>query len=110
MRLIKPLGLALGLFVSATIVGACSADRPLAPKALRLHAASASDVLPDIRISEFHYDNNSNDVGEAIEISGPAGASLAGWSVVRYNGSPSQRNVYTTPAALNGLPATIPAT
>ncbi len=40
-----------------------------------------------IFVSEIHYDNAGADVGEAIEIFGPAGSSLDGWSVVLYNGS-----------------------
>ena len=48
-------------------------------------------------INEIHYDNASTDVGEAIEIAGPAGTDLTGWSLVRYNGSGGA--VYTTPAA-----------
>ncbi|MGH7701033.1 MAG: lamin tail domain-containing protein, partial [Gemmatimonadales bacterium] len=42
---------------------------------------------PAVRISEFHYDNDGTDVGEAIEIEGPAGTDLTGWSVVLYNGN-----------------------
>ncbi|MBV9283637.1 MAG: hypothetical protein JO176_03415, partial [Acidimicrobiia bacterium] len=38
-------------------------------------------------INEIHYDNTGNDAGEAIEIAGPAGTSLAGWSLVLYNGN-----------------------
>ena len=38
-------------------------------------------------ISEFHYDNAGTDTGEFIEITGPAGTDLTGWSVVLYNGS-----------------------
>jgi predicted extracellular nuclease len=38
-------------------------------------------------INEIHYDNDSTDVGEAIEIAGPSGTDLTGWSLVLYNGS-----------------------
>lgn len=38
-------------------------------------------------INEFHYDNAGTDVGEAIEIAGPAGTDLTGWSIVLYNGA-----------------------
>jgi PKD repeat protein/endonuclease I len=38
-------------------------------------------------INEFHYDNSSSDVGEFVEVAGPAGSSLSGWSVVGYNGN-----------------------
>jgi predicted extracellular nuclease len=38
-------------------------------------------------INEIHYDNTGTDIGEFIEIAGPAGTDLTGWSVVFYNGS-----------------------
>ena len=41
----------------------------------------------EIFINEIHYDNVGTDVGEAVEIAGPAGTSVSGWSVVLYNGS-----------------------
>ena len=52
---------------------------------------------PSVFINEIHYDNVSTDIGEAVEIAGPAGTDLTGWSLVRYNGSNGQ--VYTTPTA-----------
>ncbi len=38
-------------------------------------------------INEFHYDNSGGDTGEFVEIAGPAGMDLTGWSVVGYNGN-----------------------
>lgn len=38
-------------------------------------------------INEIHYDNASTDTGEAIEVAGPEGTDLTGWSLVLYNGS-----------------------
>ena len=38
-------------------------------------------------INEFHYDNGGSDVGEFIEVAGPAGLDLAGWKLEGYNGS-----------------------
>ncbi len=38
-------------------------------------------------INEIHYDNDGADTGEFVEIAGPAGTDLAGWTVVLYNGS-----------------------
>ena len=38
-------------------------------------------------INEIHYDNAGTDAGEAIEVAGPAGTDLTGWSIVLYNGS-----------------------
>ncbi|TVZ23017.1 putative secreted protein (Por secretion system target) [Dokdonia sp. Hel_I_63] len=40
-----------------------------------------------IFINELHYDNAGGDVNEGIELAGPAGTDLAGWSLVLYNGS-----------------------
>ena len=59
--------------------------------------ASATSVF----INEIHYDNSSTDVGEFVEIAGPAGTDLTGWSIALYNGSSSQLNVYDT-IALSG--------
>lgn len=42
---------------------------------------------PTVFINEIHYDNSGSDVGEAIEIAGPTGTDLTGWSVVFYNGN-----------------------
>ena len=49
--------------------------------------AAASAAGPAVFINEIHYDNTSTDTGEGIEIAGPAGADLTGWSVVFYNGN-----------------------
>jgi len=38
-------------------------------------------------VNEIHYDNSGTDVGEAVEIAGPAGTDLSGWSLVLYNGN-----------------------
>jgi len=38
-------------------------------------------------INEFHYDNAGDDAGEFIEIAGPAGLNLAGYTLVLYNGN-----------------------
>ncbi|HNS52525.1 MAG TPA: ExeM/NucH family extracellular endonuclease [Anaerolineae bacterium] len=38
-------------------------------------------------INEIHYDNTGTDAGEAIEVAGPAGTDLTGWSLVLYNGN-----------------------
>ncbi len=41
----------------------------------------------DAVITEFHYDNASTDVGEFVEVTGTAGASLDGWTLELYNGN-----------------------
>lgn len=40
-----------------------------------------------VYVNEIHYDNSGADVGEVIEVAGPAGTDLTGWRVVLYNGS-----------------------
>lgn len=60
-------------------------------------------------INEIHYDNVGTDTGERVEIAGPAGTNLAGWSLVRYNGAtPTNGVVYTTPAGPGPLSGVIP--
>ncbi|MGB8705250.1 MAG: lamin tail domain-containing protein, partial [Gillisia sp.] len=44
-------------------------------------------------INELHYENASGDVNEGVEIAGPAGTDLTGWSLVMYNGSSTQLKV-----------------
>ncbi len=41
----------------------------------------------NVFINEFHYDNAGGDVNESIEIAGPAGTDLTGWTLALYNGS-----------------------
>ncbi len=50
-----------------------------------LHPLTAQSVF----INEIHYDNEGGDTGEAIEVAGPAGTDLTGWSIVLYNGNNS---------------------
>jgi predicted extracellular nuclease len=42
-------------------------------------------------INEIHYDNTGADVGEFIEIAGPAGTNLSGYSIELYNGNGGAR-------------------
>ena len=38
-------------------------------------------------INELHYDNDGTDSQEGVEIAGPSGTDLSGWSLVYYNGN-----------------------
>jgi len=38
-------------------------------------------------VNELHYDNGGADSNELIEVAGPAGTDLSGWSLVLYNGN-----------------------
>ena len=57
-------------------------------------------------INEVHYDNSGTDAGEAIEIAGPAGTDLTGWSIVLYNGSSSNLSTYNTQSLTGVIPNT----
>lgn len=50
-------------------------------------SGAAVQAQTAVFINELHYDNSGSDVGEGVEIAGPAGSDLNGWSVVLYNGS-----------------------
>jgi hypothetical protein len=96
------------LLGTAAISAACGVptDQPLAPDPAPDPAPPALDVsaavLPEVRISEIHYDDVDTDVGEAVEVSFPVGTDLTGWRIVRYNGdNASAAVVYTTPAPTN---------
>jgi len=90
----------------ATGVGAGDAEIiAAAPNGIADTAQLHVDALPPppsgpTFISEFHYDNNGTDAGEAIEIEAPAGADLAGWSIVLYDGTGA--TAYNT-RALSGI-------
>lgn len=64
---------------------------------------SVAGLASTIFINEILYDITGADAGEFIEVAGPAGTSLTGWSLVLYNGSNGAS--YDTDA----LPATIPS-
>ena len=53
--------------------------------ALMLGASSFAQTT--VFINELHYDNAGSDVDEGIEVAGPAGTDLTGWTIEKYNGS-----------------------
>ncbi|SOC00002.1 ExeM/NucH family extracellular endonuclease [Rhodobacter maris] len=57
-------------------------------------------IATRVFINEIHYDNSGTDIDEMIEIAGPAGTDLSGWSMVLYNGNGGA--VYNT-TALSGV-------
>jgi len=77
-----PLALA-GLLLLATLAFAPSQSARAGFLPALARAPRASTVF----INEIHYDNDGVDSGEGIEIAGPAGANLSGWSLVLYNGA-----------------------
>lgn len=67
-----------------------------------LALAATTQASPTPFINEIHYDNAGSDVDEGIEIAGAAGASLAGFSLVFYNGTSG------APYATLGLDGALP--
>ena len=63
---------------------------------------SVLDAATPVFINEIHYDNTGTDAGEAIEIAGPAGTDLTGWTIVLYNGATGL--VYDSDALSGVLP------
>ncbi|TDR20497.1 endonuclease [Marinicella litoralis] len=79
---------------------------------------TAPVVSSDVWINEIHYDNDSTDVGEFVEIAGGAGIDISGWQILLYNGSggavyktvnlsgviPNQQNSFgTIPFDISGI-------
>jgi uncharacterized repeat protein (TIGR01451 family) len=54
---------------------------------LGLGVAQPGYTQTPVFINEIHYDNAGTDSGEAIEVAGPAGTNLTGWTIVLYNGN-----------------------
>lgn len=73
------------------------------PALLLFLASAAPAEAQSIFINEIHYDTQGGDSGEAVEIAGPAGTDLSGWSLVFYNGSNGAR--YRTADASGTLAA-----
>ena len=90
----------IALALLAALATSCS---PGDPPASLGSTAQALDV-PTVRFSELHYDNAGTDVGEAIEVSGPAGTDVTGWQVVLYNGNGGAS--YSTQTLSGAIPAT----
>ncbi|HYE15660.1 MAG TPA: hypothetical protein VD968_14545, partial [Pyrinomonadaceae bacterium] len=72
--------------------------KPSVPTGL-LVPGTASTVF----INEIHYDNTGTDAGEFIEVAGPAGTNLTGWSIVLYNGNGGAS--YDTDALTGTIPS-----
>lgn len=75
---------------------------------LALNSRFVQSVGASVFINEIHYDNDGGDVNEGIEVAGPAGQDLFGWSVLLYNGNDGKSyNTFslsgTIPDQQNGL-------
>ena len=73
----------------ATTNVACDSDIPAIDPAVVIDEDD-NCVVPCVTepwINEFHYDNDGTDVGEFIEIAGPAGLNLSAYTIYTYDGS-----------------------
>lgn len=92
-----------GLMISSLgilgLLAGCSQE-VVAPAITPAFSQSPATVF----FNELHYDNVGADAGEAVEVAGPAGTDLTGWSVVLYNaGSNAAASITYDTDALNGI-------
>jgi 5'-nucleotidase len=80
-------GTATGVLAGAADIIATAPNGVLGTATLTVNAPQPPTGPPPVRFSEIHYDNASTDVGEAIEIEGPANTDLTNWQIVLYNGN-----------------------
>jgi DNA/RNA endonuclease G (NUC1) len=97
-------GLAKGLAIGDAMIIATAPNGVADTSSLHVSAALPPAGLPETRFSEIHYDNTGTDIGERIEIEGPAGKDVTGWSIVLYNGNGGV--TYGTSTFSGTIPAT----
>ena len=97
-------GLATGLAIGDAMIVATAPNGMADTSSLHVGAAPPPAGLPETRVSEIHYDNSGADLNEKIEIEGPAGKDVTGWSVVLYNGNGGVS--YNTSTFTGTIPAT----
>ena len=82
----SPTGVVTAVSAGDAVIRATASNGVFGTSAIHVTAALPPTVS-DLHINEIHYDNVGVDAGEAIEIEGPAGADVTGFSIVLYNGS-----------------------
>ncbi len=80
-------GLAAGIVAGDATITATAPNGVSDSAAVRVDTPPPPPEPPTVRLTEVHYDNLGTDANEAIEIEGPAGSDLTGWSIVLYNGT-----------------------
>lgn len=96
-------GLATGIVAGEATITATAPNGVSDSAAVRVDAPPPPPEPPTVRFTEVHYDNLGTDANEAIEIEGPAGRDLAGWSIVLYNGTNGA--AYSSRALSGTIPA-----
>ncbi len=101
-------GLATGILEGSAAILAMAPNGVTGQGTLNVNAPLPPPPLPAVRFSEIHYDNFGNDVGEAIELEGPASTDLTGWSIVLYNGNDGAAyNTRMLTGSINGTCTTL---
>ncbi len=83
-------GILLAVGAGATLAHFAGVFSPATPEpspAAESRFVSATAAGTDVFINEFHYDNAGTDTNEFVEVAGPTGTDLTGWSLVFYNGA-----------------------
>ncbi|MBI4701762.1 MAG: hypothetical protein HY744_11495 [Deltaproteobacteria bacterium] len=70
----------------ASCVNACTGNEDC----VKGYACESNVCKVNVWINEIHYDDVDSDADEGVEVAGPAGTDLTGWTLVAYNGSDSK--------------------
>jgi DNA/RNA endonuclease G (NUC1) len=68
------------------VIRATAANGVFGTAAVHVNPGPPNSSSP-VRFNEIHYDNLGTDTGEALEVEGPAGTDIGGFSIVLYNGN-----------------------
>lgn len=101
---VSPSGVVTGVAAGDAEITATAPNGVFGTTTIHVENAPPPPPPSDVRITEIHYDNFGSDSGEAIEIEGPAGTDVTGWSVVLYNGNGG--GVYNTRVLTGTIAAT----
>ena len=96
-------GVVTGLAAGDTTISAAAANGVTGTSAVHVNAGGIPPSTSPVRINEIHYDNLGTDSNEAIEVEGPAGTDLSGYTLVLYNGTSGL--AYNTQPLSGALPA-----
>ena len=77
----------VAILLNFVVIPAGAASSPGGHRLGQMAPARFGNPTTTVFINELHYDNAGTDAGEAVEIAGPAGTDLTGWSLVLYNGA-----------------------
>ena len=96
-------GVVTGLAEGDATITATATNGVAGSSAVHVNAVGIPPSTSPVRINEIHYDNVGTDANEAIEVEGPAGTDLSGYTLVLYNGNGNA--MYNTQPLSGVLPA-----